>query len=335
MDAVKKMSPDKQFEIIMKHLSKIPSHTERAGIALQLFGRAGTELLPMIANGAQGFDELMQKAEETGSIMEEKNVRAAENFNDQLTMMSSNIKSMVGNSGLLTWLSEVAEKLNAVATASDKAKNAGVTDNSRMSYQGGVSGFMANLYEGWFGESEGKAFTMTAAPFDRKTERKRRVKVAESKKENERQLAIEKADKKEIKKEDEVNKFDAIISKMKEKLRLQNLITSGRKKEAEAEKAIHAAESKLGRNLTDDERVRIIATSNKMYDTRKKPQSLEPMKQDTKVRVSRAGLILGKGARDVSQSMDVQRNNLLQQIARHTRKSAEKNIDISGAVIGM
>jgi hypothetical protein len=49
-------------------ISELESATERAGYAQQLFGRAGTSLLPMLKGGEEGFRSLMEKAEDYGIV---------------------------------------------------------------------------------------------------------------------------------------------------------------------------------------------------------------------------------------------------------------------------
>jgi hypothetical protein len=50
-----RMSPEKQFETIQKKIAAIEDPTKRAGIAMQIFGRSGGELLTLFASG-KAFD---------------------------------------------------------------------------------------------------------------------------------------------------------------------------------------------------------------------------------------------------------------------------------------
>ena len=52
---LKDLSPQRQFELIADRLSKVQNPTLRAAIAMHIFGRAGTELLPVIEGGKAGL----------------------------------------------------------------------------------------------------------------------------------------------------------------------------------------------------------------------------------------------------------------------------------------
>lgn len=60
------MSPEQQFEALGEQLSKIPDPLFRAQLALELFGRGGTRLLPLFREGAKGLEALMEAARELG-----------------------------------------------------------------------------------------------------------------------------------------------------------------------------------------------------------------------------------------------------------------------------
>jgi len=65
-------------------LAQTENATERVSIASKLLGRAGTRILPMLADGANGFAAAMREAEELGLIMTPEQVRAAEQFRDEM-----------------------------------------------------------------------------------------------------------------------------------------------------------------------------------------------------------------------------------------------------------
>ena len=54
------LSPEDQFKLLADRISMIEDPTRKAAIAMSLFGRTGTNLLPMFASGARGI-EILQR----------------------------------------------------------------------------------------------------------------------------------------------------------------------------------------------------------------------------------------------------------------------------------
>ena len=68
-----------------------------AALALEVFGRSGTGLLPMFAQGAAGIERLQAEARRLGLMMSGEDARAAEQFNDTLDALWKTVK--MGASG--------------------------------------------------------------------------------------------------------------------------------------------------------------------------------------------------------------------------------------------
>lgn len=81
------LDPEKQFLLIMQQLSKMPNPTMRAATAFQLFGRSGTQLLPMIENGIVGLEALRQKARDFGLVISQEDAQKASEFKDTLNLL--------------------------------------------------------------------------------------------------------------------------------------------------------------------------------------------------------------------------------------------------------
>jgi hypothetical protein len=84
VDEFDALSPDAQFKLCAERISQIEDPTIRAAAALQLFGRSGTSLLPMINNGAKGIEALELEARRLGLTISTGDAVAAEAFNDIL-----------------------------------------------------------------------------------------------------------------------------------------------------------------------------------------------------------------------------------------------------------
>jgi hypothetical protein len=86
------LSPDEQFKLMADRLSQIQDPTLRAAAAMEVFGRSGTMLLPMMQSGARGIEELQREARALGVSMSTEDATAAEAFGDALSAMWKVVK---------------------------------------------------------------------------------------------------------------------------------------------------------------------------------------------------------------------------------------------------
>jgi hypothetical protein len=78
------LSPEDQFKRLADRIGQIEDPTTRAAIAMTLFGRTGTNLLPMFAAGSAGIEALQEQARALGLTMSAEDAKAAEDFTDAL-----------------------------------------------------------------------------------------------------------------------------------------------------------------------------------------------------------------------------------------------------------
>jgi len=117
-----RLSPEEQFKLIADRLSKIKDPTTRAAIAMMIFGRSGTALLPMLEKGAVGIQELTDEAGRLGLMMKSQDAAAAEELNDAFGRMWQVVKMTSYQIGaalaptltkLSNWVAGVIAKFNA------------------------------------------------------------------------------------------------------------------------------------------------------------------------------------------------------------------------------
>lgn len=82
--AVALMSPEAQFKLIADRLSGIADPTRRAALAMEIFGRSGTRLLPLLEDGAAGINRMQREARTLGLTMSTQTARQAALLNDTL-----------------------------------------------------------------------------------------------------------------------------------------------------------------------------------------------------------------------------------------------------------
>jgi hypothetical protein len=90
---------------------RMPDGVQKTNLAVEMFGRSGLNMIPMLNQGRDGITELMAEAERLGVVIDGRTAKAAEEFNDQLTKLRAGgrglIQDVVGP--LLPMLIDMAE----------------------------------------------------------------------------------------------------------------------------------------------------------------------------------------------------------------------------------
>lgn len=86
--------PEAKFMLLADALNEIEDPTLKAGLALQIFGRQGRELLPMLSGGADGIRELMAEAEKLGITLTEEDATAAAELTDAMNRVGRQFKAI-------------------------------------------------------------------------------------------------------------------------------------------------------------------------------------------------------------------------------------------------
>ncbi|HRR86597.1 MAG TPA: hypothetical protein P5316_16420 [Phycisphaerae bacterium] len=109
----KGLSPEQQFKLLADRISQVEDPTRKAAIAMSLFGRTGTNLLPMFASGAKGIEILQAEARRLGLTMSAEDAKAAEDFTDALDRLWKVVKMGIFHVGaaLAPVLQQVADTI--------------------------------------------------------------------------------------------------------------------------------------------------------------------------------------------------------------------------------
>ena len=95
LEDIQGLKPEDQMQLIMERMADIEDPTIRAATAQEIFGRAGTQLLPVLEDGAEGLAELMKVAEETGEVFTEEGAKSAAEYQDAMRDMKGSIQGVV------------------------------------------------------------------------------------------------------------------------------------------------------------------------------------------------------------------------------------------------
>lgn len=83
------ISPEDQFLTIADALSQVEDASLKSALAQDIFGRAGTNLLPMLAEGSEGLKALREEAKKVGATMSKEDAAAAETLGDALGSLTA------------------------------------------------------------------------------------------------------------------------------------------------------------------------------------------------------------------------------------------------------
>lgn len=114
---------------VAEKLSGYEDSAQKTALAVQLFGRAGAELLPLLNAGADGIAKLQSRARDLGLEIDGNTAKKAEQFNDLLSDMGELVKGF-GNdlaTALLPGLAELADRFVDAGIEGRKASSSAQT----------------------------------------------------------------------------------------------------------------------------------------------------------------------------------------------------------------
>lgn len=89
------MSAAERFQAISSAIAALPTEAERSAAAVQMFGRAGAELLPLFNGGAEGIQQAAEQAERLGLALTTAQGQDVEAMNDSFTMAQKAVEGVV------------------------------------------------------------------------------------------------------------------------------------------------------------------------------------------------------------------------------------------------
>lgn len=104
-----------RFKMIAASLEGIQDPGQRAAMAIEYLGKSGNSLLPMLSQVGVLGEELKN----IGGIMDRESVEASHNFEKGLNRLTTQAQTLVANSGLIPWLADLTEKINAAKTGTE------------------------------------------------------------------------------------------------------------------------------------------------------------------------------------------------------------------------
>ncbi|MCK4792807.1 MAG: hypothetical protein KAV87_54260 [Desulfobacteraceae bacterium] len=94
IEDIMKLSPEEQFLTLGAAISKMENQTLKTAAAVDIFGRAGTMLLPLFAEGAEGMAKLREEAHTLGIIFDEEAATKAAKLKDAQTALKGSVQGL-------------------------------------------------------------------------------------------------------------------------------------------------------------------------------------------------------------------------------------------------
>ena len=95
IEDLRKMEPEEQFWAVAMAIANLEDPTLRSAIAMRIMGESGTNLLPMLAMGAEGIAANRQAANDMGLVWDEVSGTSAVEFKDAFTNVQSSVDGLV------------------------------------------------------------------------------------------------------------------------------------------------------------------------------------------------------------------------------------------------
>ena len=91
---------DEALRALADKFQKMPDGVQKTALAVKLFSRAGTDMIPLLNGGSAGLEEAAAKADKYGIVLTRAQAEAGEKFNDTLTETKAaltGLRNILGN----------------------------------------------------------------------------------------------------------------------------------------------------------------------------------------------------------------------------------------------
>jgi uncharacterized protein YoxC len=99
--------------------AKLPNGAEKTAMSLEIFGRAGSRMIPMLNAGAGGLAAMRKEAIDLGIVLDDAAIQAGSDFNDSLDRMTAvfgGLKNAVG-AAVIPALTKLVDMLRQIVVA--------------------------------------------------------------------------------------------------------------------------------------------------------------------------------------------------------------------------
>lgn len=158
---------------IAEALKRIPDPAQRAAVLVDIFGKAGQKLAPLMESGAAGVDELSRASHELGGVLSAEQIQKADDTADKLSalnqVMQVQLASVVtDNADAILVLANALAKLADFAGSAVKAYRRFKLEQGARLYQGRADSWFLSDEEKAAARNTAAMFQQELAKLDRK-----------------------------------------------------------------------------------------------------------------------------------------------------------------------
>ena len=113
---LQEFTPEETFLQVAAAVAQIPDPTMRSAAAMEMFGKSGTQLLPMLSQGAKGLDALRQEAHDLGITFTDDAAKSAVELGDAMKRLEASGKGIQNVLGMILApvVTDLADKAKGV-----------------------------------------------------------------------------------------------------------------------------------------------------------------------------------------------------------------------------
>jgi hypothetical protein len=95
LDQIKGRSAGDVIPLIAEGMKRLPDDAQRAAVAVDLFGKAGQKLMPLLSEGAQGIKALTDAAREMGLVLTPEEIANADKYADMMAALDKKVDAQL------------------------------------------------------------------------------------------------------------------------------------------------------------------------------------------------------------------------------------------------
>lgn len=121
---VQKRKPEAQFELLAQRISDLKDPADRTRAAVELFGKAGADLLPLFEQGAAGIAKARAEAEKLGLSFGDDQIKKLSAADDSIKRLDASWKGFATTltAGVAPALSRILDALSGIDSRSSDSK---------------------------------------------------------------------------------------------------------------------------------------------------------------------------------------------------------------------
>jgi hypothetical protein len=161
------LAPEQQISAIGEAISGLPTAADRAAAAVEIFGKQGAALAPLFREGAASIEELRDRAERLGIIVDETQLNNIGEMNDAFDLARATVEGIAGQviGNLAPAVTAVVDQFLEFIEAFEGAEGTGgsgiANAISKVLFEGAE--FLAGVFDSFVGQFQGFSVSLETA----------------------------------------------------------------------------------------------------------------------------------------------------------------------------